>query len=315
MRKLLLISLVSIISIVLIALSVGSFYFYEVGVARSDKEFMDDNPDLAAVAAEAVPEADYEAWWDDQSFTDWNIESDDGLQLYGYYLAAAEKTDKTVIIAHGYSSKSTAMSGLAYLYHKKLGYNILLPDARGHGRSEGDYIGFGWHERLDYLKWIDTVIQHVGEDTQIVLHGVSMGGATVMMTSGELLPANVKAIVEDCGYTSAKDELSYQLKRMYNLPAFPIINTTSLLTKLRAGYYFGEASALKQVKKSVTPTLFIHGDSDLFVPTEMVYELYEASPVEKDLLIVKGAGHGKARSTSPEIYDRKVTHFLDKYIN
>ena len=132
-----------------------------------------------------------------------------------YYLPAEVSTDKTVIIAHGYSGHSEQMSGFAQMYHKDLGYNVLLPDARGHGRSEGDYIGFGWPERKDYLKWIDQVIEHTGESTQVVLHGVSMGGATVMMTSGEELPPQVKAIVEDCGYTSVTDELKYQLKRMY----------------------------------------------------------------------------------------------------
>lgn len=97
-------------------------------------------------------------------------------------------------------------------------------------------------ERKDYLKWIQNVLKANGEYTQIILHGVSMGGATVMMTSGEDLPANVKAIVEDCGYTSVRDELTFQLKRMYHLPAFPIVDTTSMLTKIRAGYSFGEAS-------------------------------------------------------------------------
>lgn len=135
-----------------------------------------------------------------------------------------------------------------------------------------------------------------------------------MMTSGEELPPNVKAIVEDCGYTSVKDELTFQLKRMYHLPAFPIVDTTSMLTKIRAGYSFNEASALEQVKKSVTPTLFIHGDSDTFVPTEMVHTLYENSPVEKELYIVPKAGHGEAFRMDPVKYESVVTGFVGKFI-
>ncbi|MEK8206736.1 alpha/beta hydrolase [Paenibacillus sp. FSL L8-0696] len=135
-----------------------------------------------------------------------------------------------------------------------------------------------------------------------------------MMTSGEHLPVNVKAIVEDCGYTSVKDELTFQLKRMYHLPAFPIVDTTSMLTKIQAGYSFGEASALEQVKKSITPTLFIHGDNDTFVPTEMVHTLYENSPVEKELYIVPNAGHGEAFRMDPVKYESVVTEFIGRFV-
>lgn len=158
------------------------------------------------------------------------------------------------------------------------------------------------------------MVEHTGGAAQIVLHGVSMGAATVMMTGGEELPSNVKAIVEDCGYTSVRDQLAYQLKRMYKLPAFPMIQSTSLLTKARAGYDFNEASALNQIKKAKTPMLFIHGSEDLFVPTWMVHELYENAPVEKELFIVQDAGHGLARAFDPKGYDRKVSHFIGRYM-
>ena len=134
------------------------------------------------------------------------------------------------------------------------------------------------------------------------------------MTSGEVLPEAVKAIISDCSYTSVQAELQYQLKRLYKLPSFPVLNSTSLLTKLRAGYSFKEASALEQVKKSKTPTLFIHGDADKFVPYSMVHELYEACSSEKDIYIVPGAGHGTAFETDVSGYKKMVKEFADKYV-
>lgn len=306
--------IISIIVLLLIIIGSASFYFYHVAIASADKAFLDGNPDLAAGSDIGQPLEDTSAWWTEQAFEDWNITSSDGLQLHAYYLEAKHPTDRTVILAHGYSGLPEQMSGYTKMYRDVLGYNVLLPDARGHGKSEGNYIGFGWPERKDYVKWINKVIEHTGNDSQIVLHGVSMGGATVMMTSGENLPPNVKAIVEDCGYTSVTDELSYQLKRMYHLPSFPIVQLTSLLTKIRAGYTFNEASALDQIKKSKTPILFIHGDSDLFVPSEMVYTLYENGPKDKKLFVVPGAGHGKARRVDPVGYDREVTQFIGNYV-
>ena len=179
-----------------------------------------------------------------------------------------------------------------------MGYNVMIPDLRGHGESEGDYIGMGWDDRKDIMNLIDYII---AEDSkaEIVLFGVSMGAATVMMVSGEELPSNVKAVIEDCGYTSAWDQFAYQLKVLFNLPEFPMMNIADIICKIRAGYFISDASAIKQVKKSVTPTLFIHGDSDSFVPFEMQEELYEACNAEKEKVVIEGAAHAKASSTNP----------------
>lgn len=140
------------------------------------------------------------------------------------------------------------MAPFAKLFHD-LEFNILVADARGHGTSEGNYIGFGWHERMDYIQWINQVIEKYGKNCEIVLFGISMGGATVLNVSGEGLPKQVKAIIEDCGFSSVEEEITYQLKTMYKLPKFPLVQITSLITKLKAGYWFEEASSLEQVKK------------------------------------------------------------------
>ncbi|MFC5403298.1 alpha/beta hydrolase [Cohnella soli] len=304
------------------AIAGSSLYFYRLAIARSDKSFLGASPDLAANAsARADRGSDRHTdlhdndWWENQTIADWRISSDDGLQLSAYFIKAAGLPGKTAILAHGYSGDAKQMIQLAQMYIDAFGYNVLLPDARGHGRSDGRYIGFGWHERLDYIKWIDQVIAHIGPHAQIVLHGISMGGATVLMASGEELPANVKAIVADCGYTSVKDQLAYQLKRLYRMPSFPMIPFTSLMTRMRAGYFFGEASALAQVRKSRTPTLFIHGEADTFVPTWMVRELYENGPPDKSLYLVPKAGHGLAQHVDPTRYEQEVGKFIGQYVH
>ena len=135
-----------------------------------------------------------------------------------------------------------------------------------------------------------------------------------MMTSGEALPPNVKVIVEDCGYTSVWDEFSGQLKEQFGLPSFPIMQAASLMTKLRARYWFSEADAVKQVAKSTTPMLFIHGEDDSFVPFWMLDVLFEASGCEKEKFIVSGAGHGVASSADPDGYWAAVGTFVEKHI-
>ena len=133
----------------------------------------------------------------------WQLESSDGLMLSGIYLPAQKSQHKTVIVAHGYMGNAETMGVYAKMFHD-LGYNVLVPDARGHGESQGDYIGF-WLARTERLCPMDrSNLKESGKEESIVLYGVSMGAATVMMTSGEKLPANVTAIIEDCGYASVK---------------------------------------------------------------------------------------------------------------
>ncbi len=301
--------IIAVIVVALVAALVAAGnVLYERAIARRPKEFLADSPDLTE-----LPPPDT-SWEDAQPFEGMEIRSDDGLRLRGYYLPAPAPTTRTVILAHGYNGKAHDLAAFARFYHERFGFNVLMPDARGHGASAGDYIGFGWHERKDYLRWIAALLDRLGPDAQIALHGVSMGGATVTMTSGEALPPQVKCVVADCGYTSARDELGYQLRRLYRLPPFPFLDAASLVCRVRAGYFFGEASAVRQVAKTRVPVFFIHGDADTFVPTAMVYPLHDACPTAKELLIVPGAAHGLSHYTAPDAYERAVAAFLRRYV-
>jgi uncharacterized protein len=301
--------------LILLLLVVSSLFFYRLAVYRQKKTFLADNPDLTQITTADTPVFDT-VWLQTQPLEEVAIKSYDELLLKGFYLPAPAPTTKTVILAHGYTGSSRLNMGpFAQMYHEIFGFNVFMPDARGHGESEGHYIGFGWHDRLDYVKWIHTLIQRLGEDVQIVLHGISMGAATVLITSGEPLPEQVKCIVADCAYTSANDILGYQLKRMYKLPPFPFVPLTSLVCKLLAGYFFGEVSALKQVKKNKKPILFIHGAEDTFVPTEMIDHLYKQCNTYKEMLIIPGAGHGMAHATDTTRYTQQVKDFVIKFVS
>ncbi|MFC6464710.1 alpha/beta hydrolase [Marinilactibacillus sp. GCM10026970] len=293
------------------ALTLTGNYFYKTAVANTKKSFIEEF-DHATIHPDD-PWAAEKQWYNDVEHEVTHIVSEDGLTISGVYIPAAKPSDKVALIAHGYSGSLKDMAPFAKLFYD-LGFNILVSDARGHGSSEGNYIGFGWHERNDYLRWINQMIQRHGEQSEIILYGISMGGATVLNVSGEKLPEQVKAIVEDCGFSSVEEEVTHQLKDMYKLPKFPLVQMTSLITKIRAGYWFEEASSLEQVKKNQTPTLFIHGDADHFVPTWMVYKLYEANASPKELYIVPGAEHAYAYVTDKETYRSRVSHFLKNYV-
>jgi fermentation-respiration switch protein FrsA (DUF1100 family) len=205
------------------------------------------------------------------------------------------------------------MRQYAVLYHQ-LGYNVLMPDNRAAGASGGQIISYGYHDKYDVIAWANQLVKE-NSNVDISLFGVSMGGATVMMASGEAsLPANVHRIIEDCGYTNVWDETTHQAKQMYNLPAFPLVYEVSALSKIRDGWTYAEASSTKALSKNKLPILFIHGGADTYVPTRMVYENYKADAnKDKQLLVVKGAAHAKSFETDPTLYRKTVSDFLAKY--
>lgn len=242
------------------------------------------------------------------------IRSERGERLHALYVRAAQPTGKTAVIVHGYTDNAVRMLPIGYLYSRQLGCNILLPDLHAHGESEGEAVRMGWLDRLDVLRWMDTANELFGDSTRMVVHGISMGAATMMMVSGETLPAYVKCFVEDCGYTSVWDEFSGELKNQFGLPTFPLLDVTSWLCGLRYNWTFREASALEQVKKCTLPMFFIHGDKDDFVPTWMVHPLYEAKPAPKELWLVPGAAHAVSYKENKVEYTRRVRDFTGKYI-
>lgn len=313
MKKRLLIISGSLIGILLIGLIFAGNYFYGQGIKRGTE--VELHREASAVNAAATDDDqklfdEANEWFDEQETEQIEITSYDDLNLVAQFIENDANTNKAVILAHGFRNTSDDMGKLAKLYYEE-GFDILLPDSRGHGESEGNYIGYGWHDRLDYLDWIDLLIEdHDAEE--IILHGNSMGAATVLMTSGENLPGEVKGIIADSGYSTVKDELAHQLKHLYGLPAFPLLDVTSVITKIRAGYTLGGASSVEQVKKNTLPLLIIHGEDDDLVPTAMAHEIYDAAGGDKELWLVSGAGHTKAFDNVTEVFNDRVKDFLQR---
>lgn len=197
-----------------------------------------------------------------------------------------------------------------------MGYNILMPDNRASGKSEGKYIGYGYLDAKDYLLWIDEVLSKNGQGSEILVMGESMGAATTMMLSGMNPPKQVNCYIEDAGYSSVAEEIKYQAKNMFNLPNWissfmiPVVSTYS---KVLAGYDYYQASATELLKKNDRPMLFIHGESDDFVPTKFIDEVYPATKGIKEKYTVPEAKHVQFYAKNPKKHEETVKSFTDKY--
>ena len=303
--------LLSILAIFLIAtVSIGTFIgnlLYNVIIsANSSKN--------AIYAAYTYETSDYNENWliKNSHYEDKYINSFDNLKLHSYVVEQPEKTSKWAIIVHGYGEEGKLTSRKALCFYT-MGYNILVPDLRGSGKSQGDYIGMGWNDRLDIISWIDTITSYDSK-SEIVLYGTSMGGSTVLMASGENLPSNVKAIISDCAYTSVYDIFDYEITNYLSTSSFHIITFTNIATELRAGYSLKNTSAINAVKKSKIPILYIHGDSDNFVPISMMNELYNSTSSKKKKVAIKGGEHANSDLAQPHLYWSSISKYLKEYI-
>ena len=256
-----------------------------------------------------------EEWVQSADSEELSVTSEDGYRLVAraFYQKDenGEQSHKWVLLLHGYTGWKEEMYPIGCRYAAQ-GYQVLVPDLRCSGESEGDFIGMGWTNRLDNMLWLNVILEKDPE-AEIVIHGQSMGAACALMMSGEELLDNVKAIVSDSAYTDVYSMFKKQMRDWFHLPAFPILQGAGLMLMLRGGYNIWEASALEAVKKTDLPVLIIHGTEDAFVPVSMAQELYDAVPGEKELLLVEGAGHVQAQDKDPDTYYGTVFSFLEQH--
>jgi len=241
------------------------------------------------------------------------ITSRDGISLVGRYYHVKDGAPVSILF-HGYRSTLGTDCNGGYSMSVRRGYNVLVVYQRAHRESGGRTITFGVKERFDCLDWIEYINNRFGENTKILLMGLSMGAATVLMAAGLDLPANVRGVMADCGFSSPKEILQEVIKQM----KFPL-RITYFFVRMSARF-FGhfdpeEASAVEALKNAKVPVLIIHGDDDRFVPSRMSHDNYEACASAKEILIVPGAGHGLSYCVDARAYEKAVEDFMDRVLD
>lgn len=238
------------------------------------------------------------------------ISARDGVVLRGRIIRAADSGHRWAIVMHGYRIDAREMSEFIYRF-REAGWNVLAPDQRAHGFSDGEYTTFGALEKYDLLQWISLVTK-IDPSARIVLFGGSMGAATVLLATGLELPSNVKAAIADSSFASAKGLLRRILK-LKKIPSFPVYPLTCRYVRRHIGADLKETDVVGAVARSKTPTLFLHGDRDMVVPFEMLDEIYGAADCEKRKVVCGGAGHTQGYTLNFDMYWKEVFGFADAY--
>lgn len=236
----------------------------------------------------------------------YTMQSERGEILQGnYYPCGAKFSRKIAFIVHGYHSEHAETAGMFREFYHSRGFDIFAPDNTASGLSGGNWFGYDVFESADCLKWLEFLEHEFGSEIQIVLHGFSLGGATVMKMSGRV-PSTVKFIVEDSGFTDARPILKSQLGPMYGLIA--------RMNRVIAGYDLSDTRVDGELAACSAPMLFVHGEDDPTVPFENAPRAYELCSSDKDCLFTAGTKHIETMHTHPEEYSARLDAFIAKYI-
>ncbi|AKP67628.1 alpha/beta hydrolase [Companilactobacillus ginsenosidimutans] len=242
---------------------------------------------------------------------EWTITSNSN-KLYGWFVPTVKPSNTTVLIVHGFAVDHSSLDIHAQLFNK-LGYNVLQIDNQAAGKSEGKYQGFGYLESIDTKAWIDELLKK-RPDEKVVIFGASMGAATVMMTAGTKLPDNVKAVIEDSGYTSMEEVVNYHFKDRYHISGRWLLRMISIVSKVRAGFFYGQADCTKALQNCHLPILFMHGKQDTAVPYFMRDELLEFGDFPKETYSLDKGVHIRSYYVDSVNYQATVDKFLKKYL-
>ena len=243
------------------------------------------------------------------------MESFDGLKLYAKLCSHGEKPKGIVILSHGYRSspyKDFSVSG-DLLFRE--GYDLLIVSQRAQGKSEGRYICFGQNKAKDIAAWSRLMEERYSAEVPIYLSGVSMGATTVMLAMGEDISPRVRAVVADCGFSSAEEIVKHMIRKVLHLPAFPLYELVDRAFRRKTGCTFSR-STVPVLAESALPLLLVHGKADGFVypwMSEANYEASAAATADKQLLMIEGANHAQSFLTEPETVGRAVLDFLAEH--
>ena len=205
-----------------------------------------------------------------------------------------------------------SITDVAINFYKK-GYSLLIIDQRACGSSEGKYQTFGVMENKDLRLWVDE-ISRLYPDEKVVIHGTSMGGATVCMSSDGNVPDALKVIVSDCAFARLEEQVLFTIKSVTTIPPYFLRHQLDFWFNKKVGCHFADQGPLRSVGEARVPVIFIHGDQDRYVPVANATQLFDNCVSEKKLVIVDGAGHASSSCKEYDDYFKPMFEFIERFM-
>jgi fermentation-respiration switch protein FrsA (DUF1100 family) len=260
------------------------------------------------------PDFTFTPWETDAAHEIAEFTTADGVRLHGWFLRHEDES-RVVVVMHGYRGEKSDVLGMSTALWRA-GFDVLLFDFRGRGRSGPAPITMGYWERADLAAALDWILARL-PGARIGLLGFSMGGAVAILGADE----RVKAIVADSVFGSQREVLAHAAERDTRRFLRGWVRGSAFLPAMewwhrRSGRPgFDEIAPIARVPALAgTPILFIHGTRDHWIPAEHARRLVAAAPQTSESWLVDGALHCGAYFVDRPEYCRRVAAFFERHL-
>ncbi len=291
-----------IVVIVLICISAAAGFFLASFSMTGKRQTLEE--------ARAWQEEHYDlSWYDSLAKTDYTVPGYEGYVLHVEYLENPVKTDRFILISHGYTDNRIGSLKYTKMY-LDLGFNVIVYDLRGHGENEPAFCSYSIRESRDLTSLISDSRERYPDMTVFGIHGESLGAATSIACLK--YDPQIDFVVADCGFSEITSVLKGGLKGMHLPPV--LVHIASVCAKIRYGYAFREMRPIDSLAESEVPILFLHGGKDTFILPSHSEAMQRAAKGYSELHLIPEAGHALSILTDPESYREYVESFLQKIL-
>lgn len=234
-----------------------------------------------------------------------DFKMDDGYIIHGDY-NLVNNSKKFCILLHGHATSREGALRYSLIFNE-LGYSTILYDERSHGDNIHKSVTMGYKEAKDLIQIINEVYYKFGKDIYLGVQGVSMGAATALLAL-QYKP-NLKFVVSDCAYSDLKKVIFNVLKRKH-VPTKIILLLVNFNLKTFYHFQYKDCSPALIISDNKVPILYIHGNSDSFVPVSSVDDLFNKTTSYKKKVVFDGAEHASSLTVNRELYKKSIQEFL-----
>ena len=213
----------------------------------------------------------------------------------------------TVFVLHGIRDSKSSMLGTGAAF-ARAGYAVALVDARGQGRSTGDWLSFGAREGLDLKEVADALAAQGELALPVGVYGPSYGGAVALQMARR--DRRVRAVVTVATFTRMTDVVPLYAERI--VPTWLVTHADIATAIERAGALGGfrpaEADSVAAIAATDAQVLVIHGRADGNIPWQHGQALHDEAPDRSRLLVIEGKDHRTIMSDA-QVLEESVAWF------